>query len=154
MTTKGRVDRAVTHSGGKVERIIAFMYDPLFLFKNRFKSKFDVEESLIERIKRDGDRPIITQAFFFDSNGPGVIVRGHNIAPSSTTFHFTWSDGDGNIQGGNFTANWTAPGQANNGFDEVWIPFNQSDLLSKFYLHVSATTESGRRSVESFSYQY
>ncbi|MGG6345161.1 DUF4434 domain-containing protein [Stenotrophomonas indicatrix] len=149
-TTKARMDRALTFVTSRADRVISFMYDPLFTCSERFGLP------LSEAIAADHDRPVVTDAFFWDSPTTGLVVNGHGIS-SGTEFQITWYDSKWQVQTQRFAPGWIYPGGAGGGLDSVWIPFQRSNLAPGFFLYVGAlkSTPSGIKSTtENFSMSY
>jgi cysteine-rich repeat protein len=136
-TDKSRLDWALTMAGAFPTRLISFMWDPFYTCLDGGYS-----QSLHAEIESDHDRPIAANAFFFNSGGDdGIIVRGFNLTAAGTVFHLTWYDSGWNIHSTTVSAGWTSPGWgATNDrsplLDEVWLPFDNSDLAPSFYVHI------------------
>lgn len=149
-TTKSRMDRALTFVTGHVDRVISFMYDPLFTCPERFGLP------LQQAIESDHDRPIITGAFFWDAPSTGIVVNGHGIG-AGTELQITWYDSNWNLQTQRLAPGWIYPGGAGPGIDSIWVPFPRSNLAPGFFIYVGAmkTTPSGMKSTtENFSLGY
>lgn len=149
-TSKPRMDRAVTFVGGTADRIISFMYDPLFLCDNRFGV------SLRQAIRDDYERPIVMDAFFWNSPGNGMAIRGHRLA-WGTQFTVTWYDANWNLHSQEIAPGWVAPSSAPGELDVIWLPFDRSSLANGFFIHInaSASTATGTKAAhETFSLKY
>jgi hypothetical protein len=136
-TDKPRLDWALTMAGAHPLRLISFMWDPLYTCLDG-----GYTQSLHGEIVSDFDRPIASQAFRFSSGvADGIIVRGFNLADPATVFHLEWYDSGWHIQSATVSASWAVAGWgASNGrsplLDEVWFPFDYSDLAPSFYVHI------------------
>lgn len=149
-TTKVRMDRALTFVAGRVDRVISFMYDPLFTCAGRFGAP------LGQAIAADHDRPLIADVFYWDTPAKGVAINGHGIA-SVTEFQLTWYNANWQLQTRRVAPGWVNVGGAGNGLDSVWVPFQRSDMAPNFYLHVKGikSTPSGiKETAETFSMKY
>jgi hypothetical protein len=149
-TSKSRMDRAITFVGGTADRVISFMYDPLFLCDNRFGT------SLLQAIRNDYERPVVMDAFFWDSPGNGVAVRGHRLA-WGTEFMVTWYDANWNVHSQQIAPGWVAPSNTLGELDVVWLPFDRSSLASDFFIHISASLPVAggtKTAYEMFSFKY
>ncbi|HDS1301584.1 MULTISPECIES: DUF4434 domain-containing protein [Stenotrophomonas maltophilia group] len=149
-TTKERMDRALTFVAGRVDKVISFMYDPLFTCTDRFGLP------LHQAIAADHDRPVITDAFFWDAPSTGMVVNGHGIG-AGTELQITWYDSNWQLQTQRLSPGWIYPGGAGAGLDSIWIPFQRSDLAPGFFIYIGAvkSTQSGTKSTtENFSLGY
>jgi peptidoglycan hydrolase-like protein with peptidoglycan-binding domain len=109
--------------------------------------------SLADDIEADPTRPLIVDAFWFDTHeGTGVIVRGFGIAATTVTLDLTWYDSAGVVRAKSHrigSAGWSDPSFGQHDIrrpprlQEVWIPFDRSDLLAQFWLHLRARASTG-----------
>jgi len=132
-TDKQRVDRALTMAGAYPTRTISFMWDAFYTCLDGGYS-----QSLHQEILDDFVRPVTAQAFFYDN---GIIVRGFHLAAPGTTFNLTWYDSSWSIHSASVTPGWVTSGWGATHdrsplLDEVWIPFDDSDLAPSFYVHI------------------
>ncbi|MCP4134274.1 MAG: hypothetical protein GY754_25090 [bacterium] len=154
-TTKQRLERAITMSTAKTTRIISYMYDPFYWCTDRFDTP-----SLMDQVEDDFDRPIINNAVYWDTDdGQGLVLRGYNIANADTTYKLTWYDSTWIIRSAIVERGWIDPdwGTKNGyspGVQEVWIPFDHSDLAPDFYIHINGITRDGRSSYNQYSMKY
>ncbi len=143
-TDKERLDQALTFEGASGSRLISFMWDAYYTCAG------DSPTTLGQDVAADHGRPIVSQAFSFTSgNDPGIVLRGYGITGGDVGL--TWYDGAWAVQAA--TVN-TAQGWENPGFgagdagypdqlEEIWIPFDWSDMASSFYVHLSVSTGAG-----------
>ena len=143
-TQKERLDQALTFEGASGARLISFMWDAYYTCTG------DSATTLGEDVAADHGRPIVSQAFAWESGGtPGLVIRGYGITGGDVGL--TWYDGAWVVQSATVS---TSQGWENPGFgagdpafpdrlEEVWLPFDWSDMAPDFYLHISATTAAG-----------
>jgi len=134
-TDKARLDRALTFAGAYPSRIISFMWDAYYTCTDG-----GYAESLHDEIMGDYARPVTAEAFFW--NG-GLVLRGFNLAAAGTVLNLTWYDSGWALQSATVTPGATTPGwgAANDRsplLDEVWIPFDASNLAPAFVIHIAA----------------
>jgi len=144
LTEKERLDQALTFEGASGSRLISFMWDAYYTCTG------DDPTTLGEDVASDHGRPIVAQAFAWESaNTPGLVLRGYGITGGDVGL--TWYDGAWAVQSATVP---TASGWENPGFgagdatypdrlEEVWIPFDWSNMAPDFYLHISVTTAAG-----------
>jgi len=103
-------------------------------------------------------RPLITEAFRWWSSGDGLIVRGFGLAQGN--LRFTYYDANWQIRSKTVSASsgWV---DVNFGarfnrerLQEVWIPFDWSNMAPNFWLHIEAIGPSGETSRPLFSIRY
>ncbi len=150
-TDKQRVDWALTFAGAFPTGILSFMWDAYYLCLDG-----GYAQSLHDEILGDYNRPITTQAFFW--NG-GLVVRGFHLAAAGTVLHLTWYDAAWNAQSATVSPTSTSPGwgasnQRSPMLDEVWLPFDDSDLAPSFYVHITAEGAGGLTAHHIFSMAY
>lgn len=143
-TAKERLDEALTFHGASASKLISFMWDGLYTCAGGEPT------TLAEDVASDHARPIVSAGFLFESGGaPGLILRGYHIADA--VFDLTWYDGAWQIRSATVSASegWIDPdfGATSEAhpdrLQEVWIPFDDSDLAPAFWIHVRATGPGG-----------
>ena len=65
------------------------MYDPLFLCKDRYGI------SLLDQIKFDFDRPLITHVAMNNDQGCSLVLKGHYLSKPDLPFNIKWKDLNG-----------------------------------------------------------
>jgi len=102
--------------------------------------------TLGEDVATDGARPIVSQAFSFESGGQGgIVLRGFNMVGGDVGL--TWYDASWVVQAAIVS---TSEGWEDSGFgassvdhadrlQEIWIPFDWYDVAPDFYVHLSVT---------------
>lgn len=143
-THKERLDQALTFEGARASRVVSFMWDSLYTCAGGEST------TLGEDLALDAARPIIAEAFRWDSGGtPGVVLRGYGLDGSS--IGFTWYDSAWVAQGDTQAASQgaldsgygAAHDEVPDGLQELWLPFDWSEMAPDFYLHLSATGAGG-----------
>ena len=143
-TEKERLDQALTFEGASGSRLISFMWDAYYTCTGNNAT------TLGEDVAADHARPIVSQAFSWESGGtPGLVIRGYHLVGSD--IGMTWYDGSWAVQNATMATSqgWENPsfGASDPAFpdrlEEIWLSFDWSDMAPDFYLHVSATTGAG-----------
>jgi len=133
-TNKERMDWALTFAGAYPTRILSFMWDPFYITLDG-----GYTQSLHQEIVSDFARPIAAEAFFW--NG-GIVVRGFHLSTPGTTFNLTWFDSAWAVQSASVISGSTDPGwgaahDRSPLLDEIWFPFDSSNLANSFFVHIT-----------------
>lgn len=87
-TTKARLDRAITFAG-PAERVVSFMYDPLFTCSERHGT------TLGAAIAADHDRPLAVHAALDAQAESALVVEGHHLLAPGSRFEIVAHDAAG-----------------------------------------------------------
>jgi len=140
-TKKSRLDRAITFAAGTTRKVASFMYDPLFLCKDRYGI------SLLDQIKSDFDRPVITHVALSNSQRSTLTLKGHYISKPGLHFNIKWKDQNGKNHQNVVKAE--TENKPNN--DSVTLKLVKFSPAINSYIQVDTISQDGRRSHEVYS---
>lgn len=159
-TNKERLDKAIMFAGDHASTLISFMW-------SYYRCKAGQDHTLQEQIEADWTRPIIVQAFRWESGDlSGIIIRGYNIVSGSirlTYYDATWKLESETIS---VESGWISPdfGAKYNRehnisrypkrLQEIWVPFSWENLAPNFWLHIVSVDESRQANSLTFSLKY
>ena len=143
-TNKKRLDRAITFSAG-MKKIASFMYDPLFTCKDRYGV------SLLDQIKSDYDRPVITQANITSGRSSYLLLKGYYLGTPGTQFRISWKDHSGIIR--HTLAKVFKRGKSIQGLQSLYLRLNNIVPQQNSILRIRAINHDGRHSHESYGLQ-
>ena len=162
LTDKARMDHAVTFIRAYASKVISFMWD------GRYTCTPSGGVSLAEQINQDFDRPIASLSFKWRSSRvpesplqDGIVVRGYSLEGS--TVHLTWYDRNWALRSQDVVVaevGWFDPDTGANmpkfpqGLQSIWVPFSWTDMAPNFWVHISITNETGKRTTHRNSLDY
>jgi hypothetical protein len=140
-TKKSRLDSAITFASSATSSIASFMYDPLFICKDRYGV------SLLDQIKSDFDRPLITHVIQKSNQLGELLLKGHYLSKPGLRFNIKWEDQYGNNQMKTITLN--KKNVLSNG--SVLLNLDIFSPADNSYIHIEAIGNDGRSSHEIYS---
>jgi len=144
LTTKERMDQAVTFAGTSASKLISFMWDGLYT------CEAEDGTTLADVLAEDMDRPIVALALEEqrgESKHEGVALVGVNL--SGGTAHLSWYDSDWGflshdqvIEPKFADLKWGSDQEAMpDGLERVWMPFDWTNTAPSFWLHISVSND-------------
>ena len=80
-TTKSRIDWALTAAGSRPQKIITFAWDSDYICTTK-----KYHGTLAGEIRRDNNRPIISECRWHNANNMSVVVLGYNLLAETQAF--------------------------------------------------------------------
>lgn len=160
-TTRERLDRAAMFAAGHCSRMISFMWDPYFTTPRGAQGSNIL--SMFDSITADPDRPLISEAHFFDTSGTqGIITRGYNLVQPGVRIGLTWYENSIGMQSRTHTVGttgWVDPSFGRRDarrparLQEIFIPFDRTVLIPSWWIHLQASNpQTGPTPVYSMRY--